>query len=301
MPIGDMIYPQVGVASVAAAGLRNGSAGTRYSAPSSQTVVVNTTVAHDREAVRVVGVVEHLDSTLVTPPVSIAPADIDHLCERTVALASEGGAPELLTARWAFTRTGVRLVTVTSSSSSSTRLLAAADGDRITVAYPVAEGHATGTGSDLGRAFAAAMSAAGTPLPLHGRVFLSIGARDRRLLSFPARTLVDLGFDLLASDEIARLLNRFDVPTGAVSERHAIELIHRGNVQLVVNTDSQSRLRSAAHRVPLMTGLAELVAAVQGIQHSKDFGGPNNPGPGPVHRSARPMYCPPPSPGGRRR
>ncbi len=83
---------------------------------------------------------------------------------------------------------------------------------------------------------------------------------------FPARELVAHGFELLATSGTAEVLKRNGINatvvrkqsegTGPNGERTIVQLIHDGEVDLIVNV---------ARSVPCLTTVQALAAAVQGI------------------------------------
>lgn len=150
-------------------------------------------------------------------------------------------------------------------------------------------GEVMGFDTDFGKAFAKSQAAAFGPLPAGGRVFVSVANRDKRSMIFPVRVLADLGFEILATQGTAEVLRRNGVPStivrkhfegeGPNGERTTVQLIHDGEIQLIVNTPygagtgGQARLdgyeiRTAAVRanVPCITTVQGLGAAVQGIE-----------------------------------
>jgi carbamoyl-phosphate synthase large subunit len=111
-------------------------------------------------------------------------------------------------------------------------------------------------------------------------VFVSVANRDKRAIVFPAKRLVDLGFELLATEGTAAVLERVGIPAtvvGKVSagDRGILDAIEGGEVGLVLNTPFGSRtrgdgyeIRSAAvtNGVPCITTLAGILAAIHGIE-----------------------------------
>jgi carbamoyl-phosphate synthase large subunit len=141
-------------------------------------------------------------------------------------------------------------------------------------------GEVMGIDRSFGVAFAKAEEAADARLPRSGTVFVSVRDRDKRAVILPVRRLAALGFRILATEGTAAALARHGVPVEVVPKvgegsPHVGDLIAEGKVDLVVNTPSGSGprrdgdyIRTAAVRfgVPLITTLAGLVAAVEGIE-----------------------------------
>ncbi|MFQ5557776.1 MAG: carbamoyl-phosphate synthase large subunit, partial [Acidimicrobiales bacterium] len=138
-------------------------------------------------------------------------------------------------------------------------------------------------GIDLtpGLAFVKAQLAAGMRAPDSGTVFLSLADRDKHLGVIAGRELLSLGYRLAATAGTAAHLRargvRVDLEVAKLGDRegiHAVDLIERGEVQLVVNSPrgrgpraDGRHIRAAANRagVPLLTTGAAAVAAAGGL------------------------------------
>ena len=170
-----------------------------------------------------------------------------------------------------------------------------ADGSQVdTVLGPEMKstGEVMGFDRDFGTAFSKSQAAAFGPLPTSGRIFVSMANRDKRSMIFPVKVLADLGFEILATQGTAEVLRRngvactvvrkhFEGP-GPEGQKTTVQLIHDGEIQLIVNTpygagsaggNGQARLdgyeiRTAAvmANVPCITTVQGLGAAVQGIE-----------------------------------
>ncbi|MFF4648711.1 carbamoyl-phosphate synthase large subunit [Streptomyces sp. NPDC001380] len=145
-------------------------------------------------------------------------------------------------------------------------------------------GEVMGLDSVFGTAYAKSQAGAYGALPLKGRVFVSVANRDKRSLVFPARALVELGFELLATSGTAEVLQRNGIPSTVVrkhsegegpnGEKTIVQLIHDGGVDLIINTPFgtggrldgyEIRTASVARGVPCLTTVQAMGAAVQGI------------------------------------
>ncbi len=150
-------------------------------------------------------------------------------------------------------------------------------------------GEVMGIGESFGIAFAKAQLAAGTGLPQSGRVFLSLSDRDKAAGLDVARSLIELGFELVATTGTASFLAEHEIAVSRVVKKYgasepgdsAVELIADGFVQLVINTPSGSnayadgaaiRRTSTVHAVPCLTTVAAAQAAVLGIGETKKHG-----------------------------
>ncbi|WNE99965.1 carbamoyl-phosphate synthase large subunit [Streptomyces luomodiensis] len=146
-------------------------------------------------------------------------------------------------------------------------------------------GEVMGIDSVFGAAYAKSQAGAYGALPTKGRAFVSVANRDKRSMIFPARELVGLGFELLATSGTAEVLKRNGINATVVrkhcegegpnGEKTIVQLIHDGEVDLIVNTPYGTggrldgydiRTASVARGVPCLTTVQALAAAVQGIE-----------------------------------
>ena len=65
-------------------------------------------------------------------------------------------------------------------------------------------GEVMGLDTSFGRAFAKSQIGAGTRLPLRGTVFISVKDADKDLVVAPARALMAMGFELIATRGTAK-------------------------------------------------------------------------------------------------
>ena len=143
-------------------------------------------------------------------------------------------------------------------------------------------------GIDLtpGLAFMKSQLSAGTRLPEAGpeevTVFMSLADRDKTLGAEVGRGFQDLGFSIVATSGTAAMLQSAGVAVDTIVSKlgesggvHAVELIERGDVQLVVNSPRGRRPRAdGAHiraaaglaNVPLLTTATAAMAAVEGLR-----------------------------------
>ena len=150
-------------------------------------------------------------------------------------------------------------------------------------------GEVMGIDAAFGTAYAKSQAAVYGPLPVKGRVFVSVANRDKRSMVFPVKRLADLGFDIWATEGTAEVLRRNGVRAtivrkhsdgpGPDGEPDIVARILAGQVDLIVNTPFGSpgqsgprldgyEIRTAAVRrgVPCVTTVQGLGAAVQGIE-----------------------------------
>ncbi len=146
-------------------------------------------------------------------------------------------------------------------------------------------GEVMGIDSSFGVAFAKSQVAAFSGgLPTRGTAFVSLANRDKRAAIFPIKRLSDLGFDILATEGTADILQRNGIParvirkqfegTGAQGQPTSVDAINNGEIDLIINTPygvgprkDGYEIRTAAvlRGVPCITTVQGLAAAVQGI------------------------------------
>jgi carbamoyl-phosphate synthase large subunit len=142
-------------------------------------------------------------------------------------------------------------------------------------------GEVMGIDSDFGRAYAKAQIEAGNPIPMSGRVLLSIRQEDKPRIGEAVEEIARSGFEIYATEGTAGLVEALGFPVEVVpkvGEGHpdVVECIEAGEVDLVFNTvqqdpavvrDSFAIRRAALTRgVPYFTTLAALRAAAGAIR-----------------------------------
>jgi carbamoyl-phosphate synthase large subunit len=141
-------------------------------------------------------------------------------------------------------------------------------------------GEVMGIDADFPRAFAKAEDAAGTKLPRGGAIFITLRDQDKEAIVEPARALIDLGFDLYATEGTAAHLTERGIPVTSVAKidegkPDVVDLVLEGKIDLVFNTPAgrdriradgyQIREATVRHGIPCITTLSGAVAAAQGI------------------------------------
>ncbi|MDR1426760.1 MAG: carbamoyl-phosphate synthase large subunit, partial [Bifidobacteriaceae bacterium] len=146
-------------------------------------------------------------------------------------------------------------------------------------------GEVMGLDTDFPTAFAKSQEAAFGGLPSGGTVFISVADRDKRSIVFPVKRLVELGFEVLATEGTAGVLRRNGIVcrvvrklsqgVSASGESTIVDLIRAGKVDMVVNTPSGQGARADGYEIrtattgmdrPIVTTVQQLAAAVQGIE-----------------------------------
>jgi carbamoyl-phosphate synthase large subunit len=140
-------------------------------------------------------------------------------------------------------------------------------------------GEVMGLDMNFGRAFAKSQIGAGARLPMSGTVFISVKEADKPFAIEPARALLTMGFDLIATRGTARFLQAAELEVRLVNKvlegrPHIVDAIKNGEVQLVFNTtegsqalsDSLSIRRTALQmKVPYYTTMAGAAAVTEAI------------------------------------
>ena len=142
-------------------------------------------------------------------------------------------------------------------------------------------GEVMGMDRDFPTAFAKSQSAAGSELPKSGTVFLSVADRDKRSIVLPALRLQELGYRILATQGTQVVLGRNGIESEVVRKHSLqvegdtiVDLINRGEVDMIVNTPSGSSARADGYEIraaavaadkPIFTTVSELSAAVGAV------------------------------------
>lgn len=147
-------------------------------------------------------------------------------------------------------------------------------------------GEVMGLDADLGIAYAKSQMAAGGPLPLGGRVFISVNDADKQEVAALAQQFADLGFELVSTGGTATILEKHGLKVQRVFKLNegrptSIDLLKNREIQLVINTPSgqvpradEVKIRTTAvyTNTPIMTTLSSAKAAVLGIAALKKNG-----------------------------
>ena len=146
-------------------------------------------------------------------------------------------------------------------------------------------GEVMGIAETFGESYAKSQISAFGPLPKTGTVFVSLADKDKGAGIAPAKALVALGFNLLATGGTADFLavngvlahkvRKNSEGSGPMGERTIVELLNSGDVDLVINTpvgrgtraDGWAIRTAAVQRsIPCITTTAGFSAAVEGIK-----------------------------------
>jgi carbamoyl-phosphate synthase large subunit len=140
-------------------------------------------------------------------------------------------------------------------------------------------GEVMGIDMDFGMSFAKSQIAAGNPMPVSGRVFLSVKDKDKPGLLEVAQGLERMGFSLVATRGTADYLRKRGITVESVNKvtegrPHIVDQITDMQVDFVINTvhgaqsqkDSYSIRRTTLMKgIPYFTTISAAKAAVRGI------------------------------------
>ena len=141
-------------------------------------------------------------------------------------------------------------------------------------------GEVMGVSERFSIAFAKSQLAAGTVLPLSGKIFLSVADRAKQHIVTLAERLEFLGYELLASRGTAEQLEKVGVKVKRlkkIQEGHpnVLDYMLDNDLQLVMNTPSgkgartdEGRIRASAvsHGIPCLTTIQAADAAVRAME-----------------------------------
>ena len=147
-----------------------------------------------------------------------------------------------------------------------------------------ATGEVMGIGPGPGVAYAKAMMAAGSAIPLSGTVFLSFADPDKPAGQEVGAALHRLGFRLMASPGTAEFLRAYRVPVETVNKvgegpNDTVHRIEYGAVDMVINTPQGRRARGDGRRmrraasskgVPIVTTVAGAQAVIRSLRGNPD-------------------------------
>jgi carbamoyl-phosphate synthase large subunit len=147
-------------------------------------------------------------------------------------------------------------------------------------------GEVMGLDADLGIAYAKSQMAAGSPLPLGGKVFISVSDAHKKEVAAVAKQFTDLGFELVATGGTAAVLEKAGLKVQRIfklteGRPNAIDLLKNKEIQLVINTPAGESPRADEVKIrttavytgtPIMTTLSGAKAAVRGIAALKKSG-----------------------------
>ena len=147
-------------------------------------------------------------------------------------------------------------------------------------------GEVMGLDADLGIAYAKSQMGANSPLPLSGRVFISVSDADKPHVAAIAREFAGLGFELVSTGGTAAVLEKAGLKVQRIfklaeGRPNALDLLKNRELQLVINTPAgqvpradEVKIRTTAvyTGTSIMTTLSGARAAALGIAALKKSG-----------------------------
>ncbi|HEX9047269.1 MAG TPA: carbamoyl-phosphate synthase large subunit, partial [Verrucomicrobiae bacterium] len=147
-------------------------------------------------------------------------------------------------------------------------------------------GEVMGLDADRGVAYAKSQMAAGSPLPLGGKIFVSVADIHKKKIVEVVKQFVELGFELVATGGTAAALEKAGLKVERIHKLqegrpNAIDLLKNKELQLVINTPSGATPRADEIKIrttavytgtPIMTTLSSAQAAARGIAAIKQSG-----------------------------
>jgi len=147
-------------------------------------------------------------------------------------------------------------------------------------------GEVMGVGKTFGEAFVKSQLGAGVRLPTAGKVFLSVKNSDKPRAVHIARSLVEIGFTIVATKGTAAAIAAAGIAVQTVNKvaegrPHIVDMIKNNEIALVINTVEEKRnaindsrtIRTSAlgARVTTYTTIAGAEAAVAGMAHLNEL------------------------------
>jgi carbamoyl-phosphate synthase large subunit len=147
-------------------------------------------------------------------------------------------------------------------------------------------GEVMGLDADLGIAYAKSQMAANAPLPLGGRVFISVSDAHKKQVAAIAREFAALGFEIVSTGGTASVLEQAGLKVSRVfklaeGRPNTLDLLKNRDIQLVINTPAGQTPRADEVKIrttalytgtPIMTTLSGARAAALGIAALKKNG-----------------------------
>jgi carbamoyl-phosphate synthase large subunit len=147
-------------------------------------------------------------------------------------------------------------------------------------------GEVMGEAETYGLAYAKAQIAASQRIPLKGKVFISVNDHDKAGVVRVGKTLIELGFDLVATRGTAEALKKGGVEVTHVykvneGRPNVVDLIKSDKINLIINTplgrashfDEKAIRRAAVQQgITCITTLSAAQAVVNGIRAQREMG-----------------------------
>jgi len=147
-------------------------------------------------------------------------------------------------------------------------------------------GEVMGLDADLGVAYAKSQMAANSPLPLAGKIFISVSDAHKNEVATVAKLFSDLGFEIVATSGTSAVLEKAGLKVQRIlklleGRPNVIDLLKNKEIQFVINTPSGAAPREDEVKIrttaiytgtPIATTLSGAKAAALGIAALKKSG-----------------------------
>ena len=144
-------------------------------------------------------------------------------------------------------------------------------------------GEVMGIDENFGIAYAKSQMAAGAPLPLAGKVFISVRDRDKAAAGRVAAQLVAQGLEVCATSGTAKAIQDSGTPCVSLlkisqGRPNVLDMILNREIKLIINTpagaaarEDERHIRALAleHKIPIITTMPAAAAAALGIREMK--------------------------------
>ncbi|CAH9016321.1 carbamoyl-phosphate synthase large subunit [Candidatus Nitrosacidococcus sp. I8] len=115
-------------------------------------------------------------------------------------------------------------------------------------------GEVMGTGYSFGEAFYKASLGAGVILPKGGKAFISVRDSDKPRVAPIARTLIQLGFELLTTEGTSLIFDQESIPYTRVNkvfegQPHVVDMIKNDEIDLIINTTEGRKAVSDSYAI----------------------------------------------------
>ncbi len=148
-------------------------------------------------------------------------------------------------------------------------------------------GEVLGIADSFGLAFFKSQEAAGQRLPLKGNVLITVNGWDKKDIFETARSLANLGFNIVATEHTHQFLAENNIPSTHIKKLHEgrphiVDAIHNKEIDLIINTptgkssmydDSYIRKAAIKYKIPYITTTAAAKAAAEGIRAYLEMNG----------------------------
>jgi carbamoyl-phosphate synthase large subunit len=145
-------------------------------------------------------------------------------------------------------------------------------------------GEVLGIADSYSMAFFKSQEAIQSPLPINGRVLITIADRDKDRIIETARLFSDMGFIILSTVGTKQFLENNGIIADLILKVHEgrpniVDAIKNGEVDLVINTpsgslseydDSYIRKNAIKYKIPYITTTSAALASAQGIKERRN-------------------------------